>query len=412
MGAIHEQKRESMRAALRLGVAFLVAGLALAPAPALAQDAEATTNAPATDAVGPRELEGFSLQGTVTRSADPPAATEPPARTPPATRPAAERDTSAPVSAARPAEPRQAEAGVSSSAPAAAAPPSPTERQLASGPPSVTVNLPPVGNSLTPAAASDSGFAVVDQPVLSSEPGLSLWPWLLAAMALGAGGAFLLWRRNHSEATAGGPRIDSFVAPQPQPRAPAARAPAPAPVSAPKPSPELPPAGVVSTRLRPWIDLTFEPLRCIVDDERVTFEFELAMRNSGSAPARAVLIEASTFNAGPSQDQEIQAFFDSPVGEGERIAAIPPLKSFNLRTQLSVARDQVRVLEAGGRHVFVPLIAFNAMYRWGTGDGQTSAAYLIGRDTKGEKMAPFRLDLGARVFRGVGQRPLPVGVRR
>jgi hypothetical protein len=401
-----------MRAVLRLGVAFWVAGLALTPAPALAQDAEATTNAPATDAVGPRELEGFSLQGTVTRSADPPAAAAPPARTPPATPPAAERDTATPVSASRPAERRQAETSASPRAPAATAPRSATERQLASGASTVTVNLPPVGSSLTPAAASDSGFALDDQPALPPEPGFSLWPWLLAAMALGAGGAFLLWRRNHREAIAGGPRIDAFVAPQPQPRGPTARTPASAPVPAPKPAPEPPPPGIVSTRLRPWIDLAFEPLRCIVDDERVTFEFELAMRNSGSAPARDVLIEASTFNAGPSQDQEIQAFFDSPVGEGERIAAIPPLKSFNLRTQLSVARDQVRVLEAGGRHVFVPLIAFNAMYRWGTGDGQTSAAYLIGRDTKGEKMAPFRLDLGARVFRGVAQRPLPVGVRR
>lgn len=220
-------------------------------------------------------------------------------------------------------------------------------------------------------------------------------------MALGAGGAFLFWRRSqHREAFAGGPQVDAFVAPQPQPRAPA-----PAPTTVPSPP------GIVSTRLRPWIDLTFEPVRCIVEDERVIFEFELAMANSGSAPARDVLIEASMINAGPAQDKEIRAFFESPVGEGERITAIPPLKSVNLRPQFAVARNEIRVLEAGGRHVFVPLIALNAIYRWGAGEGQTSAAFLLGRDTKGEKMAPFRLDLGARVFRGVGRRELPIGIR-
>ena len=235
-----------------------------------------------------------------------------------------------------------------------------------------------------------------------------MWPWLIAAMALGAGAAFLFLRSRNREVLADGPAVDAFVAPEPV-RAPSSQ---PVPAPAPKPVSPVPDSGIVSTRLRPWIDITFEPRRCIVEDERVTFEFDLSMMNSGSAPARDVLIEASTFNAGPTQDQEIEAFFASPVGEGERIAAIPPLKSFNLRTQVSVARSQVRVLEAGGRHVFVPLMAFNAVYRWGGGEGQTSEAFLLGRDTQGEKMAPFRLDLGARVFRGVGKRPLPAGVRR
>jgi hypothetical protein len=37
---------------------------------------------------------------------------------------------------------------------------------------------------------------------------------------------------------------------------------------------------------------------------------------------------------------------------------------------------------------------------------------MLGRDTKGEKMAPFRLDLGPRIFRAVGNRLMPGGVRR
>src|SRR5512132_413334 len=61
-----------MRGALRLGMMIWTAGLLLGPASASAQDAPAaaTTNTPATDAVGPRELQGFSLSGNVTRPAD------------------------------------------------------------------------------------------------------------------------------------------------------------------------------------------------------------------------------------------------------------------------------------------------------------------------------------------------------
>jgi hypothetical protein len=152
-------------------------------------------------------------------------------------------------------------------------------------------------------------------------------------------------------------------------------------------------------------------LRCIVEDHQVTIEFEIGLHNAGSGPAREVLVEASMFNAGPEQDQAIGAFFANPAGLGDRISVIQPLKNVNVRTKVVVPRENVQLFEIGGRQVFVPLIAFNALYRWSGGEGQTSDSYLLGRDTKGEKMAPFRLDLGPRIFRGVGARPLPASVR-
>jgi len=230
---------------------------------------------------------------------------------------------------------------------------------------------------------------------------MPIWPWLLAALALGAGGAFLLRRNRQQEAFAGGPQADVFVAPQP--------APAPVPPAVARRSPDTP--GLVSTRLRPWLDMVFQPLRCIVENDQVHFEFEVELVNSGTASARDVLIEASMINASPTQDEDLKKFFGNPVGLGERIPAIPPLKRVSLRPKLTVPLNQVRVLDAGGRKVFVPLLAFNALYDWGRGEGQTSAAYLVGRDTKSERMSPFRLDLGPRIFRGVGARELPVAVR-
>src|SRR5438309_7515762 len=66
-----------VRGGLRLAMVVWTAGLVLGPAPVAAQSAPAAaTNTPAPDTVGPKELQNFSLSGTVTRPAD-----QPPQRT-------------------------------------------------------------------------------------------------------------------------------------------------------------------------------------------------------------------------------------------------------------------------------------------------------------------------------------------
>jgi hypothetical protein len=267
--------------------------------------------------------------------------------------------------------------------------------------------------------------AGLDSPAtMPPEHRLSILPWLLAAFALGAAAAFLLLRSRWREVIAGGPQLDLFAAPEPEPQpAPAPRAqptpmPTPAPPPAAEPAPVPPPtrpepaiSGLVSTRLRPWLEIGFHPLNCIVDDRQVTFEFEVELLNSGNAPARAVLVEASLFNASNNQDQELEAFFANPLAEGERIPVLQPLKRIRLKSKVVTDREHVQVYEIGRRKVFVPIIAFNALYRWRGSEGQTSASFLLGIDTKAEKMAPFRLDLGPREF-AVTARQLPSGQRK
>jgi hypothetical protein len=422
------ETREQMKAVSRFNELLLAGALALVPSAALAQQApppEAET--PATDSIGPRDLQNFSLNGTVTRPADRPAVTQPAPQRPAArsqgqsappavqsdsrTAPATEaRSASAPGSATR----QTASSDVAPSAPQAARPAEP----LRQSPPasSVTVALPSLGNGTKTVAAAGPASSAGDfapEPAtgtLGPEHSFPILPWLLAALVLGAGGAFLFWRNRTREAFAGGPQVDAFVAPTPVP-APAPR-PSPAPPAAAPRVPTPASVGVVSTRLRPWIDIAFQPLRCVLHDDRVVVEFEIELFNSGSGPARGVLIEASLFNAGPAQDQEIGAFFSNPVGKGERIVSVPPLKRIGIKTEVAVPRELVQAYELGGRQVFVPLIAFNALYGWSSGEGQTSAAYLLGRDTKSEKLGPFRLDLGPHIFRGVAARLLPIGVRR
>lgn len=413
-----------MRAVTRLGNALLAIALALAPAVALAQQSPTQS----TDAVGPSGLQNFSLSGTVTRPADqaPAAASKPQnqpskAATPPVSRTTPETVAASPP-AARPtvkASPvqRAPQATRQSSPPPASTPAANDDMGgLGAAPslPPAAVPTPAPAIATTPPAA----FAPPpSSPASSGHGGFPLLPWLFAALALGAGGAFLLWRNRLRHAVPAGPLFDLFSPAEPVAEA-AAPAPAPAPsparptAVAPQPKPAPISSGVVSTGLRPWIDIGFHPQRCILEDQRLTLEFEVELFNSGSSPARGVLAEAIMLNAGPTQDGEIDAFFANPVGAGERIEVIQPLKRMTIRTQLTVPRDRIQAYEVAGRQVFVVLVAFNVLYRLTSGEAQTSIAYLLGRDGQGDKLAPFRLDLGPRIFRGLGTRPLPNGVRR
>jgi hypothetical protein len=155
--------------------------------------------------------------------------------------------------------------------------------------------------------------------------------------------------------------------------------------------------------LRPWLELEFTPQRALVDDNKAAVAFELSIFNSGSASAHDVLVEVALFNAGPMHDHQILQFFDRK-GEGERIREIPPLQRVTVESAVTLRREFVRPIEVEGRMLFVPLLALNAAYRWSAGLGQTAVSYVVGKTTAGDKLAPFRLDLGPRVFRKLGAR--------
>ncbi len=438
----------------RIGLAVLGAAFALGLAvPAAAQDASPPppTETPATDAVGPRELRDFSLPGTVTRPAEPPAQRPAPATTRPSpatsrpapttTQPAPARSVPAqPAPTARPAAPSSRPA---TTEPPARPTPAPIARETA---PAATPAPPPVAAPSAPAssvtrtlspAAPPAGDFAADEPAPSlptsalpdsGEGGLGPLPWLLA-LALLAGAGVYFWRqRTPGLALAGGYREAPAPAPSPTPaprplqRAPQPqpqpqRTPQPQPPSRPPAAPAPPatpalPTGIVSTRIRPWLEIEFTPTRCVLAEDKATIEFDIALFNSGSAPARDVLVEGTMFNAGASQDEEIGRFFATPVGQGDRIPVIEPLRKLSLKSAVSLGRDQLREFEVAGRRLFVPLLGFNALYSWSSGQGQTSASYLVGRDTDNAKLAPFRLDLGPRLFRGLAAREHQVRVRQ
>jgi hypothetical protein len=395
-----------MNARWRIFVAASAALLA-AGTPAFAQEAPA----PAQDAlIGNPQLRNFSINGTVTVPA--PVPEEESRQSPP--RAAAARNEQAPTS--RPTQPAR-ESAQSASRPEPPAREDNDRRAASSAiadsqPPAQArrVALPTVVAAGEPTANPQPSFAPASQATLDvSQGGVPMLPWLIAAFALAGAAAWYFLRQRPRASYAGAGRLNVFDAPSVPP--PPVRAPPRAPAR-PAPPAKPPSTGIVSTRLRPWLEIEFKPVRAVVDEEKAAVRFELSVFNSGSVPARDVLLEASLFNAGPQQDQQIRLFFDNPVAKGDRIPLIPPLQRVAVSTAVFLPRDQVRPIEIEGRQLFVPLIAFNALYSWGNDNGQSSASYLIGKQTKGEKLAPFRLDLGPRMFRNLAAREHQLRLRK
>ena len=375
----------------------------------------ATSNS--ADTIGPAQLRGFSLNGTVTRQAAPQAAPPEPRR--PAatatvirseTRPSAVAERNVPAPRPSSAEPVRTASTTVSPAPA----------------PLPGFDLPAQAASDGPVPASAATESLVPPALPTADPsesaaalsgGMSIMPWLIALLLLGGAVWFFGIRPRSRFATAGGMDFDAGPPPSLAPR--------PQPVSQPqplqrtmageRPVPAAPPVssgGIVSTRLRPWLDLELVPGRAVFAETGMTIEFDLHVRNSGSAPARDVLIEAAMFNAGPDQDDKIGSFFEFPDARGDRVRQIMPMQQFTVQSAVTLPLAEMRQFDLQGRKLFVPLLAVNAIYLWSAGQGQTSLSYLIGRDGKGEKMAPLRLDQGPRLFRGLGAREHQTRIRK
>jgi len=416
-------------------------------APAGAQTGQANVVTPAPPpregTVGPEQLRDFSLPGT---RQTPPATDTPPATTPapaPAERPAP--SSAAPASPPRAAAeaPRRSDTVALPEAAPAATAAEPATRPL----PHVTVGLdaPPTPAPVTAPVASPSPLLPESSAAPSAsdqdEGRLSWWPWALAAALAGIALAVWLRRRERQgygrQSTGEEPLAAAPPLPEPAARTPAPPSPAPAPAPAAPPQPPLPsglvttrlrsasptapapaqrpPApvgGVVSTRLRPWIDLDLALSEVLLTATEAVLRFRLAVANSGSGSARDIVIEALALNAGDNQAKEIANFYARPAASEAGIDQLPRASATELTHEVRMPRSAIREYEAQGRRLFVPIIAFNAVYRWGPGTGRTSAAFLVGHGRPGaERLAPLQLHDGPARLGSLGVRRLDEFVR-
>ncbi len=406
----------------------MCAGAALLAA--MAAPAFAQTQPESNGVVGPAEIRGFSLPGQRPPPEREPEPTTTPV-TPPRSEPVAIPAPDAPATPAptpAPAEP-DAAAPASPTAPAVSSP-APARRQArteeqADAPileagrlPSPAdareaVPTPPMTELPAPAPEARAQEAGPAEPQATTpEDGGSGWllPLLAVLALIGGALAYLKLRRREEDAVA---EPEPAVQPAPEP----APLPAPEPVAAavaaaPEPAlpaPEPAPAGHVGLTMRPWLELHFKPARATATDGGASVQYDAVIRNVGNAPARNVRLAARMFNAGPQLDQEIAGFFalDIDAPDGTPLTLLPRTE-VALTSVVTMPREEMREIKVQGRSLFIPTVAFNLLYEWGRDKvGQTCSSHVVGREPEqpSEKMAPFRLDLGPRVYRQVGQRP-------
>lgn len=406
---------------------------------AVAQNSDAPVDVtaappPSAETVGPSQLKNFNLQGRVTRPSDRPAATTPlpaasePLQNRPAAATRAEPATVAVNGGPAPRASTVRPSTITSARPSDDSPsmPANAEAITPSLPLEVTTNAAPQPD------ADDDGLATAVS--LDASGSFPSWPWLAALIALVGGGAFIFWSRRGRRQRHGDPGRMAFaglvpeIAPEAEPLPPARPKsdplpPRSQPAPTPRPDPTPPPAArplpprpagdgtIVATRLKPQLNVEFQPDRAILTDQDVVLQFEIVLANVGSAPARDVLVEARMFTAHAGQEEEIAAFFRNPMTDGDRMTAIAPLGRISLKSSARLPLDQLHSFEAAGRKLFVPMVGFNILYRSGSDEGQASASYLVGRGGEDDaKLAPFRLDLGPRIFRGLSTRPHSFGM--
>lgn len=146
-----------------------------------------------------------------------------------------------------------------------------------------------------------------------------------------------------------------------------------------------------------------------------TVECEVTATNTGDAPAQDVRLGVSLLSAHAGQETELAELFASPVA---RPAAPPfalgPGEARTVRAVAVLPHAGIRAVEAGGRPIFAPMIAVNALYRAAEGvDGRAAQAFAVGEERAGSpKLAPFRLDRPVGSTSAVAARPHGAAVAR
>jgi LPXTG-motif cell wall-anchored protein len=252
--------------------------------------------------------------------------------------------------------------------------------------------LPQAAPIEAPIAAEPAPEAAPEAASPAASENWMLWGGGALALLL-TGGFLLLRRRRTGEAVEPFGAVEGAAAPLVQPSPPARPVPA---------APATPAA-----EPRPWLEVEFRPGTASATQEQTVLQFELIVRNRGDLPAHRVRITGQMMNTTPDLNARLSEFYAEdfePVGAPRTLV---PGAEESFKGALAMTREELKVIQIQDRSLFIPLVAVNVLYDWGDGrKGQTAQSYIVGResDPPAAKMAPFRLDLGPRVYRKVGTR--------
>lgn len=234
--------------------------------------------------------------------------------------------------------------------------------------------------------------------------------WIAAGAGLAALVAGILWWRRRRETSVAVPQNTRPAPEAREPVQPAAAPPdAPQPVATPA---MLDPAPIVPDRAQ--VTMILQPRRAGLNLLSATVEAELLLRNDGVAPALAIRVGALLIGAAAGLPGDVGPLFARPVGRPVTPPfALAPGEERRVRLVVALPRAEIQPLTAGGRAMFVPVVAVNVLYDAGGIEGQTAQAFAVGVErVDSAKLAPLWLDQPARMFDAIGARAYAAGVVR
>ena len=155
--------------------------------------------------------------------------------------------------------------------------------------------------------------------------------------------------------------------------------------------------------LEPALALTFRPSRVGFNMLSATVEGELTIANDGTAAAENIRLRTALLSVHAGQDGELAAFAAETIGRPVVAPfALPAGQSRAIRVVVAAPREGLRTMTAGGRPMFVPVLAIKLV---ATSEERVDA-YAVGIErADAAKLAPFWLDLPPRNYDQVAARP-------
>jgi len=327
----------------------------------------------------------------------PPAATETPGPSPRVTeppRPAADRA----VSRATPAPTAGAEPDTTP-ATARPTPQTPTLQAPADDAPAAGSTTADVPAPITP--QQQSAPAATGDLAKAERGSGWLW-WLVLAIIVAAIVAVIVIRRRKALLALPSPAATRVGATRPSPPIPAAPLPPPR-------APVAPPA-TVGAQNRPVLQVDLRPTRAGLNLLSAVVEGEVIVRNDGDAPLEGLTLATALLSAHRDGDRDLAAFLSQPIGR----PVTPPFtlaagEERRVRLIAPLARGGIQPMEAGGRPIFVPIVATTCRFVCKGDEFHAARAFAIGVErTDSAKLAPIWLDTQPRMFDTVAARPHPL----
>ena len=158
------------------------------------------------------------------------------------------------------------------------------------------------------------------------------------------------------------------------------------------------------------LSLALEATRMSATLFNATLAYRLVITNTGAAPLSGIEIGGDMISAHASRPTDEQLGLDgATLVPLHGVGALAPGEAVVLGGDLRLPLSAILPIRRGDAQLFVPLARFGVQALGP--DGRTVSlrrAFLVGqsRSAAADKLQPFRLDLGPRLYSEVGQRAL------